>query len=91
MLSGLFHCRPAAAPTPVIWKDHLFLNVAAEGKIALWAVDRRSGKVLWQRHLSDGDRMQRKHNMSSPTPVTDGEWVWALTGTAFEGLRLSGQ
>jgi outer membrane protein assembly factor BamB len=69
--------------TPVIWKDHLFLNVAAEGKIALWAVDRRTGKVLWQRHLSDGDRMQRKHNMSSPTPVTDGEWVWALTGTGI--------
>jgi outer membrane protein assembly factor BamB len=69
--------------TPIIWKDHLFLNVAAEGKIALWAVERKTGKILWQKHLSDGDRTQRKHNMSSPTPVTDGSWVWALTGTGI--------
>lgn len=69
--------------TPIIWKDHVFLNVATEGKIFLWAVSRKTGEILWRKHLSDGDRTQRKHNMSSPTPVTDGEWVWVLTGTGM--------
>lgn len=77
--------------TPIIWKDHVFLNVAAEGKIWLWAVDRRTGKTLWQKHISDGDRTQRKHNMSSPSPVTDGAWVWVLTGTGIlKGFDFAG-
>jgi outer membrane protein assembly factor BamB len=78
--------------TPIIWNNHVFLNVAAEGKIWLWAVDRRTGSVLWQKHLSDGDRMQRKHNMSSPSPVTDGQWVWVLTGTGIlKAFDFTGQ
>ena len=62
--------------------------------VELWRVDRRDGSVLWKRHLTDGDRQQRKQNMSSPSPVTDGEHVWVMTGTGwlrafdFEGNEL---
>jgi hypothetical protein len=38
-------------------------------------------KVLWKKELGDGDHKERKQNMSSPSPVTDGKFVWALTGT----------
>ncbi|MBI5087166.1 MAG: PQQ-binding-like beta-propeller repeat protein [Acidobacteria bacterium] len=67
--------------TPIIWGDRIFLNVAEEGKLYLWAVDRRTGAVEWKRHIGDGDHKINKQNMSSPSPVTDGKLVWVMTGT----------
>ena len=46
-------------------------------------LDRADGTVLWQRHLSDGNRRLRKQNMSSPSPVTDGQHIWVMTGTGI--------
>ncbi|MDH4065372.1 MAG: PQQ-like beta-propeller repeat protein [Acidobacteriota bacterium] len=71
--------------TPIIWGDTIFLNVAEADldTLSLWAVGRRNGQVLWKRPLSSGNRKQRKQNMSSPSPVTDGATVWATTGTGF--------
>lgn len=70
--------------TPIIWNNHIFLNVAlqdATGDLELWCVDRRKGEVLWKKPLGGGNMRQRKQNMSSPSPVTDGTHVWAMTGT----------
>ena len=71
--------------TPVIWGDMIFLNVAeADGDaLSLWAVNRAKGEVLWKKPLSTGNNKQRKQNMSSPSPVTDGTTVWVMTGTGF--------
>jgi outer membrane protein assembly factor BamB len=71
--------------TPIIWGDTIFLNVAeADGhNLSLWAVRRTTGEVLWKRHLSEGNHKERKQNMSSPSPVTDGTRVWVSTGTGF--------
>ena len=72
--------------TPIIWNNHIFLNVALqekEGDLEIWAVDRRKGDVLWKKLLSGGNNMQRKQNMSSPSPVTDGNSVWVMTGTGI--------
>ncbi len=69
--------------TPIIWGDTIFLNIAQDGKLWLWAVARKDGAVLWKKHLGDGDHMMRKQNMSSPSPVTDGKLVWAMTGTGI--------
>lgn len=69
--------------TPIVWKDHIFLNVADAGSLYLWAVDRTKGTLLWKQHLGDGDHKQRKHNMSTPSPVTDGRNVWVMTGTGI--------
>ena len=69
--------------TPIVWKDHIFLNVADAGSLYLWAVDRSKGTQLWKQHLGDGDHKQRKHNMSTPSPVTDGKCVWVMTGTGI--------
>lgn len=81
--------------TPIIWNERIFLNVAVDDdNIELWALDRADGTVLWQRHLSDGNRRLQKQNLSSPSPVTDGERVWVMTGTGiltafdFEGNQL---
>ena len=81
--------------TPIIWNNHIFLNVALqekEGDLELWAVDRSKGTVMWKKPLSGGNTMMRKQNMSSPSPVTDGSTVWVMTGTGMlQGVRLQGR
>jgi len=51
--------------------------------VELWRVDRRDGSVIWKRFLSGNDHQERKQNMSSPSPVTDGEHIWTMTGTGW--------
>jgi outer membrane protein assembly factor BamB len=78
--------------TPIIWGDRIFLNVAEDGSLYLWCVDRTEGSVLWKQFLSDGDNKQRKQNMSSPSPVTDGRHVWVMTGTGIlKGFDFDGK
>jgi outer membrane protein assembly factor BamB len=78
--------------TPIVWGDHVFLNVAENGRLFLWAIDRNKGLPLWKQHLSDGDHRQQKQNMSSPSPVTDGRNVWVMTGTGIlKGFDFAGK
>ena len=78
--------------TPIVWGESIFLNVAENGSLFLWAVDRNKGVPLWKQHLSDGDHRQRKQNMSTPSPVTDGRNVWVMTGTGIlKAFDLSGK
>jgi outer membrane protein assembly factor BamB len=86
--------------TPIVWGDRIFLSVAddlrhREGEnLFLWSVDRTKGTVLWKRPLGGGNHQERKQNMSSPSPVTDGKRVWVMTGTGilkafdFDGKEL---
>jgi len=80
--------------TPIIWRNHVFLNVADNGNLFLWAVDKTKGEVLWKKPLGGGDVKMRKQNMSSPSPVTDGRAVYVMTGTGilkgfdFKGTEL---
>jgi outer membrane protein assembly factor BamB len=67
--------------TPIIWGDRIFLNVADGNDLFLWAVDRTRGVPLWKQRLGGGNARMMKQNMSSPSPVTDGLNVWAITGT----------
>jgi outer membrane protein assembly factor BamB len=69
--------------TAIIWGEHIFLNVAQGADLHLWAVDRTKGQPIWKRHLSAGNHQERKQNMSSPSPVTDGRHVWVMTGTGI--------
>jgi outer membrane protein assembly factor BamB len=69
--------------TPIIWGDRIFLNVAEKEDLALWCVDRTRGAVLWKKHLSGGNFKIGKQNMSSPSPVTDGTNVYAMTGNGI--------
>ena len=72
--------------TPIIWNDIVFLNVATAkdtGDIELWAVDRNKQAVAWKRPIAGGNHIERKQNMSSPSPVTDGKHVWVMTGVGM--------
>ena len=83
--------------TPIIWGETIFLSVATAantGALELWAVDRTKQSVKWKRPIADSNHMERKQNMSSPSPVTDGRYVWVMTGLGvfkafdFEGKEI---
>ena len=80
--------------TPIIWGDTVFLNVATaefSGNLELWAVDRNKQAVIWKKPLGSGNRAGQKQNMSTPSPVTDGRMVWAMTGTGIvKGFDIAG-
>jgi outer membrane protein assembly factor BamB len=69
--------------TPIVWGDHLFLNVGEGANLALWSVNRNTGAVQWKRPLGGGNVRMRKQQMSSPSPATDGTTVWVMTGTGL--------
>ena len=50
-------------------------------KLLLLCISKTDGAVLWTRELGEGNELHRKQNDSSPSPVTDGEHVWVVTGT----------
>jgi len=52
-------------------------------QISLWCLNRNDGSVRWKQSLGGGNHQERKQNMSSPSPVTDGRHVWVMTGTGI--------
>jgi outer membrane protein assembly factor BamB len=81
--------------TPIIWGNTIFLSVATAantGALELWAIDRNKQTVTWKRPLVDSNHMERKQNMSSPSPVTDGRHVWVMTGFGvFKAFDFNGK
>jgi outer membrane protein assembly factor BamB len=68
--------------TPVIFGDNVFVNsidAAKKSRVAL-CLDRKSGSVRWQQDIGPGISLDDRSNFSSPSPVTDGEWVWFYYG-----------
>ena len=47
----------------------------------LLCIAKDDGRILWTRQLDDENKLSRKQNDSSPSPVTDGTHVWVVTGT----------
>jgi len=93
--------------SPVIWGDRIFVTSpskpdadpgdsspprAGGPNLLLLCISKRDGSVLWERELDTGNKMISKQNNSSPTPVTDGEHVWVVTGTGtVAGLTMDGE
>ena len=69
--------------TPIIAGDRIFVMVTEGADIGLWALDRATGSVLWTRRLGAGNEQLMKGNRANPSPVTDGESLWVLTGTGM--------
>ena len=61
----------------------------------LSAVDRRNGRTVWEfDHPAEGPlpSVHEKHNLASPSPVTDGERVYAWFGTGqIAAVDLAGK
>jgi outer membrane protein assembly factor BamB len=84
-----------AAATPIVWEDKIFLTSAEGDALVLMCIS-AEGKELWKRTLGHGNRDVRsgEANFAAPSPVTDGEHVWAFLGTGdlacydFEGNQV---
>lgn len=81
--------------TPIIWGDRVFVSSPdADKNLLLLCLNRKDGKILWQKTVAVGDRTKGRNNMASPSPVTDGKIVVALYGTGdlaafdFDGKEL---
>lgn len=79
--------------SPVVWEDTVFVTSPgpqsnpAQGRrdpgadqIYLIAINRGDGSIRWQKLLGTDNQLLMKQNMASPSPVTDGTHVWAMTG-----------
>lgn len=83
--------------SPIVWGDHVFLtSTTSEGKNChVIAVDRKTGKILWDKLVFMQEANQHRHEMNSyatPTPVTDGKAVYAVfSGGSFVALDFSGK
>ncbi len=72
----------AAAATPIVWDDRVFLSGVDQAKDSLqaMALDRRSGRLLWSRDVARGNRRDERSNYASGSPATDGTHVVFLYG-----------
>lgn len=86
---------PAAA-TPIVWDQTVFISTTDRQTRSLhaMALDRRSGKVLWQHKVSDGYGRDDRSNYAAPSPATDGKLVVFYYGNGelaafdFAGTKL---
>ncbi len=52
-------------------------------EILLLCLSRATGQEIWRKQYDQGNEIQMKHNMSSPTPVSDGKLVWVASGNGM--------
>jgi outer membrane protein assembly factor BamB len=81
--------------TPAVWEDTVFVSSPdAQKDLLLLCLDRKDGKLRWQKVVGTGDREKGRNNMASPSPVTDGKSVFVMFGTGvlaaydFSGREL---
>lgn len=59
--------------------------------ILLFCISRADGTIRWQQRIDQGNQLHMKANNASPSPVTDGEHVWVVTGNGgVAALDLDG-
>ena len=71
---------PPGHSSPVLGRTRIFVTAFQGNKLFTIGLDRKTGKLLWQRQVphSRTDRLQKPNNPASPSPVTDGENVYAF-------------
>jgi outer membrane protein assembly factor BamB len=65
----------AAAATPIVWGDRVFLSGvdAAKDRLQAMCFGRADGRLLWNHDLAKGIRQDTRSNHASTSPVTDGK------------------
>ena len=70
-----------SAATPIVSGDVVYVTAPEGETVHLICLHRRDGTVRWKKALGPAaGHAHRKHNMASPSPVTDGRNVYAMTG-----------
>jgi outer membrane protein assembly factor BamB len=70
--------------SPIVWEKHVFLTAALDdgNSCHVMAFDRDTGKSLWDVEVftQKTPRKQERNSLATPTPVTDGQRVYAFFG-----------
>ncbi len=74
---------PPGHSSPILTSSRIFLTAHSKDKdykLFVLCLDRRSGKLLWQREVPrrQNGRLRNINGPASPSPVTDGESVYAF-------------
>jgi outer membrane protein assembly factor BamB len=69
--------------TPVVWGERMFVSSAAGKDLVLLCFDTSTGKQLWRQLVTSGNKDARagEGNSASPSPATDGKYVWVMFST----------
>ena len=72
---------PAGA-TPVVWDGQIFLTTVDGDRLLLLCV-KTDGTEQWRREVDRGNKDVRRDegNYASPSPLTDGKYVWTFMAT----------
>ena len=70
--------------SPIVWNHFVLITAALDGGTSchVMAFDRDSGKQRWDVEVFDQNtpRKQERNSLATPTPVTDGQRVYAFFG-----------
>ena len=71
---------PAGHSSPVLTATHIFMTGTDGQKLVVLAIDRATGKETWRREVPrvHKERLENVNGSASPSPVTDGERVYAF-------------
>ena len=68
--------------SPIVYKQHVFLTTATEDGVScrVICVNRENGSIAWNTevHRQKTGAKRRQNSYATPTPVTDGERVYAV-------------
>ena len=90
---------PRGKSSPIVTRDRIFLTGHESGKLSTFALDRKTGKLLWRIEAPE-HRNEKRHannDPASPSPVSDGENVYVFfsgygvvsyTGAGVERWRV---
>ena len=73
---------PLGHSSPILSHDRIFLTGVENEKLYLIALDRRTGRIIWQRESPRAreERLHKLNNPASATPASDRTQVYAFFG-----------
>lgn len=82
--------------SPVVWGDSIFVTTATEAGTScrVIAIDRKTGAIRWNTEVfkQKTGRKEGRNTYASPTPATDGKFVYACFGDgSFAALDFKGR
>ena len=73
---------PQGFSSPIIWENRLFLTCRRDESLVTIAVDRTTGKVLWEKVAprTRKEALDKRNHPAAPSVATDGQYVTAFFG-----------
>lgn len=74
---------PEGKSSPVVWGDRLFVTGVEDGRLVTWALDAKSGRILWKRLAPEVtlERVHRANSVAASTPCADEGHVCVYFGS----------